>query len=309
MSAKLAAILAFPRRSGSGSPWLDEMLAPRQLREAWRRVRANHGGAGADRVSLERFGRALGPQLAALADSVRAGTYQPLPPLMLRLVAGGKERDLAIPAVRDRVLQRAALDVLNRHLDPGFAPASFGYRPGLGVPDAVAAVLRLRAAGYAWAADADIRDCFGQLDHGVIRAAVRAAVPDPAARALIDQWLAAGGAAGRGIALGSVISPMLCNLTLDRLDRDLARGGHAAVRYADDFLVLCPTERAAQQALRAAERSLRALKLEFNPEKTRVARLDEGIVFLGVEFRDGVCRAVKPGGAGLIPRGWEEWRP
>ncbi len=269
---------------------LDRALHLDALRWAWRRVRANKGGAGADGVTLHRFARLLDANLLALADEVRDGGYRPGAYHRVTIFEGGKPRRLAIPPVRDRVLQRAVLDVLMPSLDRRFLPCSFGYRPGRSLHDAVERIVRLRDSGLMWVLDADIRACFDRLDHGTLRSLVAAAVPDPEMRALLDTWIAGPPPRPnrprptRGLPQGAVISPLLANLYLHELDRGLTRRRYRLVRYADDFIVLCQSERHAERALRATERVLGGLKLELHPAKTRITSFEAGFDFLGVHF-------------------------
>lgn len=272
------------RGETSAAPLLDLVLAPGQLRHAWRLVRANHGVPGSDGVTIARFERDLAANLTALARDVRAGVYRPASPLPLQMRRGTKVRLLAIPTVRDRVLQRATLDVLTPRCDPRFAAGSFGYRPGLGVRQAVARIAALRRQGLLWVVDADIADCFASFDHARLRRVVREFVPDPAVCALLDAWIALPGWR-RGVPLGSVVSPFFCNIYLHALDLALDRRGFPAVRYADDFIVLAPDPARAGQALGATQAILRDLRLELNPRKTGIVSFAAGFTFLGVTFR------------------------
>jgi CRISPR-associated protein Cas1 len=271
-----------------GSGLLERILAIDTLRFAWHRVHANAGGPGADAVSLRRFARLLDANLLALADDVRNGTYRPGRLRRTRLVIRGKSRSLSILPVRDRVLQRATLDVLTPLVDPTFAPTSFGYRPGRSVQDAVERIVRLRDRGFGWVVDADIDECFPSLDHDLLRGFVADLIVDVGVRRLIDGWLTAAHAREapprRGVRLGGVMSPLLCNVYLHHLDRSLHRRRYHVVRYADDFVVLCKSEAHAARAMRATEKVLRGLNLHLEPRKTRIASFDEGFTFLGVTF-------------------------
>lgn len=272
---------------------LEEVLTLAQLRAAWDEVRANRGAAGGDGVSLGRFEHLLQANLLRLGDDVRAGRYVPGRVRLVEIRTGTKVRTLTILPVSDRVLQRAALDALTPVLDPGFLQCSFGYRPGRSVRDAVARVVRLRNHGKRWVLDADIRDCFGSLDHDVLREVLAGQIADRGLLDLLDLWIgrpsrAARGICmlgGRGIPLGAVISPLFCNLYLHRLDVALQERRFHVVRYADDFIVLCRDEEEAQRALRATQRILAELRLELHEGKTRVVSFDEGFDFLGVHFR------------------------
>lgn len=269
--------------SGSGG-LLECMLSLDALKSAWRDVRGNKGRPGRDGVSLKRFQRLLEANLLALADEVRLGTYRPGRPLRVRIRKHGKERAISILPVRDRVLQRAALDVLEPCAESAFLPCSYGYRPGRSLQDAVNRIVRLRDRGLTWVVDADIHDCFASLDHTLLRGFVEQMVPDPGIRRLIGMWMGMEQGEGRGIPLGAVISPFLCNIYLHHLDVGLGRRRLQPVRYADDFVVLCKSHEHAQWALRGIEKVLHGLRLDLSKEKTRVVSFEDGFDFLGVHF-------------------------
>lgn len=268
---------------------LDRVLDLETLRWAWLRVAANKGAPGSDGVSVRQFGRLRDVNLLALADAVRDGTYQPAPPRRVRIRDGAKSRTITVLAVGDRVLQRAALDVLTPIFEPTFLPASFGYRPGRSVKHAIKRIVTLRDRGFGWVVDADIADCFGSLDHALLHQFLAPHVPDAGLRRLLQSWLAIPHGSRlapptSGIPLGAVISPLLCNVYLHQLDRSLQRRRLQVVRYADDFVVLGKSEEHARRALRDTEKVLRGLNLELHPAKTRVTSFDDGFSFLGVDF-------------------------
>lgn len=273
---------------------LSRMLSDDTLIAAWGKVLENDGCAGADRVSVKRFGENLLEQLQQLRLQVRGGKYQPQPLLQYHIKKDdGKLRALAIPAVCDRVLHTAACLVLAPVLEREFEDESFAYRPGRSVRMAVARITKLRDEGYRWVVDADIRSYFDEIDHGLMLQCLARYVSDQPFLALVRQWLAAtlqlqaGGTLRieTGIPQGSPISPLLANLYLDDLDEAITDNGHQLVRFADDFVILCRSEEEAQRALLLATSEAGKLKLTIHPEKTRITDFEQGFRFLGVDFK------------------------
>ncbi len=266
-----------------------ELLAA--LPAGFARVRANGGCAGSDGVSISEFARDLDAEFFALEHELQSDVYRPLP-LLRVLVAkrDGSPRQLCIPAVRDRVVQAAALEVLNTTFEREFEDVSFGYRRGRGVRDAVQRLRDLHEhEGYRWVVEADIDAFFDTVPHDLLLTRVRRLLPEPRWVSLIEKWVrtfiwdgAAIYPAEHGIPQGSVISPALANLLLDDLDESLLASAQKLVRYADDFVVLCKTRADAVRAVELTEHAL--AKLDLVADELTVTSFDEGFTFLGVTF-------------------------
>ncbi len=267
---------------------VDDFLSIENLTQAWERVADNRGAPGLDRVSIQRFGRNWEENLRRLRELVRAGHYKPA---KLRRLAvpksGGGQRLLSIPAVADRVLQRAALNVLDDVYERVFLSCSYGYRMRRSVRHALQAILEYRDRGLGWVLDADIDECFDSLDHAALTGFLVEHVRDESILSLIRIWLEQGRRyrdPDRGIALGMPISPLLCNVYLHRLDCALRRARWALVRYADDFVICCSSEEQAWRAAKTTAEILAHLRLKLEPRKTRITSFEQGFDFLGIRF-------------------------
>lgn len=273
--------------------YIDNMLDDAMLFEAWERVRKNKGAAGVDGQTVQRFSiNALG-RLLTLKHQVERGEYRPRPLLEVHLSkpSGGMRR-LAIPAVRDRVLQGACARVLAPVLEKAFEEPSFAYRSGRSVAKAVERITQFRDQGYQWVVDADIQSFFDEVDHALLLAKLRRTLEDHSVMPLIELWMSAviqprqgpPYLLTRGIPQGAPISPLLANLYLDDLDEALINEDLRFVRFSDDFVILCRHREAAEKALAITGDVLKALRLSFKREKTRLTNFDEGFRFLGVDF-------------------------
>lgn len=274
--------------AGSGSNTMARLCEHRTLRDAWRRVWSNHGSPGGDGVTIEAFAGRLDKELSVLAVELRAGRYRPGPSRRVSIPkpAGGV-RVLAIPCVRDRVAQGATLAVLQPGLEQRQSDSSFAYRPMRGVADALAAVRRAHGAGLVWTLEADIVHYFDSIPHRRLLAELAIWIEAEDVLRLIAFWLDGSASAGRGIAQGGPISPLLANLYLHPLDRLLVAAGHRPVRYADDFVVLAAGAPAAEQAWRIAEGVLQERGLRLKAEKTRIVPPGVPFQFLGETLRAG----------------------
>ena len=276
------------------------------LEAAWGRVRANAGCAGSDGVTVERFAERAAQRLVGLATRLRDGSYRPKP---LRLFdipkPDGDRRRLAVPAIVDRIAQTAVATTLQPVVEPELDEASFAYRPGRSVRQAVQAIDRHRKAGFTEVVEGDIERYFDRVPHASLMGKLEALLAGrPGTDLLLDLvglWLEAAGldfdTPGVGIPQGSPLSPLLSNLYLDAVDEAFAAERRALrlVRYGDDFVILTRHEAHAEEALERMRRLLAEHGLGLNPEKTRIVDFDRGFRFLGHLFvRSMVMKSVEP---------------
>lgn len=270
------------------------------LERAWAEVARKGGAQGSDGVSIEAIERrGVSGFLDELEAELREGRYRPLP--VRRVTIGkrkGGERHLGVPAVRDRVVQTACKLVCEPVFEADFIDVSFGFRPRRSAHQARERVRSGLRSGRRWAVDADIRGFFDELDRGRLLACMRERISDRRVVDLIASWLRAGVLDGEqllhpvaGTPQGGVISPLLANIYLHRLD-EAWQGHHRRLgeltRYADDLVILCGSRDRAEAALVALRNLLAELGLELAAAKTRIVDLttsDEGFDFLGFHFR------------------------
>ena len=265
-----------------------EVAADATLYGAWERVRDNARSRGTWSQELARFEARLGAEIARLSRALVEGTWRPGKARHITLdKPGGGVRHLHVPSAGDRVVERAISRVVSRLVDEHLSPWSFAFRPGRGVYDAVHELAALRDEGGTHVARFDLADCFDSVGHRELRGALRRYLDDPWLLAIVDAILARelpGLPIDEplvGIAQGSPLSPLLCNLVLDDLDRGLFSSGYPAVRYADDLALVgaCPVD--AQEGLRTATALSEHLGFRIRPEKTSVVGFDDVVEFLG----------------------------
>ena len=278
-----------PNDTGPGL--LTAVLARENLLRAMKQVRANKGAAGVDGLDIDQTARMLRTEWPAIRDSLLRGTYRPSPVRRVMIPKpGGGERELGIPTVQDRLIQQALLQVLQPILDPTFSKHSYGFRPGRSAHDAVLATQSFVQSGRRVVVDVDLEKFFDRVDHDILIDRLRKKVPDPGVIRLVRAYLNAGVADGdtvvkrsRGAPQGGPLSPLLANLLLDEVDKELERRGHAFCRYADDCNVYVRSTRAGERVMVLLRRLYGRLHLTVNEAKSAVASVF-GRKFLGYAF-------------------------
>jgi len=277
---------------------LERILSNENVLKAWKRVKANKGAPGIDNLSIEEFPEFARNQWGNIRESIFAGTYQPLPVKRVEIPkATGGTRPLGIPIVLDRLIQQAIYQVLMPIFDPGFSDYSYGFRPGRSAHDAVYQIREYIREGYRIAVDMDLSKFFDTVNHDVLMYRVARKIRDKRVLRLIGKYLRAGVMVDgrlqktrKGVPQGGPLSPLLANILLDDLDKELERRGHKFVRYADDFIILVKSQRAGERVMESVQRFLeRKLKLKVNQDKSQVDKTDH-TNFLGFTFRGNKIR-------------------
>jgi RNA-directed DNA polymerase len=279
--------------SPAGTEQLMEAVCDREnLWKALKQVQANKGSAGIDGMTVVKLPGYLAKQWPAIREQLLQGTYQPQPVKRVEIPKpDGGVRKLGIPTVLDRFIQQAVMQVLQGQWDRTFSQHSYGFRPGRSAHQAVAAAQQHIADGYRWVVDIDLEKFFDRVNHDRLMASVAKRVQDKRLLRLIRAFLNAGvmenglvSPTDEGTPQGGPLSPLLSNLVLDELDRELVRRGHRFVRYADDCNIYVRSERAGQRVMANIEQFIaKRLKLKVNAAKSAVARPWER-KFLGFTF-------------------------
>ena len=277
---------------------LERILSRPNMQQAWKRVRANRGAPGVDGMAIDQFPAFARNKWPDIRQSLLAGTYQPKPVKRVEIPKPtGGTRPLGIPTVLDRLIQQAIAQVLVPIFDPDFSDHSYGFRPCRSAHDAVRKVRNYIKEGYRFAVDMDLEKFFDTVNHDVLMHRVARKVRDKRLLKLIGKYLRAGVVDNgclqqthQGVPQGGPLSPLLANIVLDDLDKELERRGHRFVRYADDFVILVKSQRAGERVMTSVKRFIeRELKLKVNEAKSRVAKTDQttflGFIFKGTKIR------------------------
>jgi len=264
---------------GAGRGLLGQVLARGNMQRAWKRVKANKGAAGADGLDIARTGEHLKHAWPAIRQQVLDGTYRPQPVRRVCIPKpDGSERELGIPTVTDRLVQQALLQVLQALIDPSFSEHSYGFRPGRRARDAVLATQRYVQQGYRIVVDVDLSKFFDHVNHDILIDRLRKRVNDTGVIRLVRAYLNAGIMDGgvviervEGTPQGGPLSPLLANVLLDEVDRELERRGHCFARYADDCNVYVRSPKAGERVMVLLRRCYDKLHLKINESKSAVA--------------------------------------
>lgn len=278
---------------GNDHALMEEIVDDLNFETAWARVKANRGAPGPDGITVEDFPEWFSPQWATVRRQLIDGTYRPSPARRVSIdKPGGGTRDLGIPNLIDRVIQQAIVLVLTPIFDPEFSDSSFGYRPYRSAQGAVKQIQSIIRGGRHWCVDMDLSKFFDRIQHDVLMVRVARKVRDKRLLKLIGRYLRAGvmvdgvcQLSESGTMQGGPLSPLLSNIYLDDLDKELEKRGLPFVRYADDFVIFTKSELAARRVYASVERFITTkLKLVVNHDKSSIRKTD-GLEFVGYEFR------------------------
>src|SRR5471032_1283719 len=275
----------------TGSALLEAVLTRENLKRAFRRVRAYKGAAGVDGLDIDQTSRHLVSAWPAIREQLLKGTYRPSPVRRVTIPKpDGGERELGIPTVTDRLIQQALLQVLQPVLDPTFSEHSYGFRPGRRAQDAVLAAQAYVQSGRRVVVDVELEKFFDRVNHDILIDRLSKRIGEAGVirliRAYLDSGIMSDGVVQqryRGTPQGGPLSPLLANVLLDEVDKELERRGHAFVRYADDLNVYVRSQRAGERVMASLRKLFGRLKLRINENKSKVTRATNA-KFLGFSF-------------------------
>ena len=272
---------------------MEQILASENLQRAWQRVRANAGAPGVDGMTVDAFPAFCREHWPRIRSALMTGTYRPAPVRRVFIPKpDGSQRPLGVPTVLDRVIQQALAQVLTPLFEGGFSDHSYGFREGRSAHQAVRHVETCWKEGRRFAVDCDLKSFFDTVNHDRLMGHLREKIKDRKVLGLIRRYLNAGvvlpdgtrEATPQGVPQGGPLSPLLANITLDPLDKELERRGHHFARYADDFLVMVKSAKAAERVMVSLTRFVEGrLKLVVNRAKSKAAPL-KACAFLGFQI-------------------------
>jgi len=260
---------------------MEAVVARENLLDAYARVMGNKGAAGVDEMPVEQLKPYLQEHWAQIKESLLNGTYQPAAVRCVEIPKpGGGMRQLGIPTVVDRLIQQALHQVMSPLFEPGFSESSYGFRPGRSAQQAVEQARGYAAEGRRWVVDLDLEKFFDRVNHDVLMSRLARRISDKRVLSLIRRYLQAGMMMGgvvspraEGTPQGGPLSPLLSNILLDELDKELERRGHRFCRYADDCNIYVRSKAAGERVMKSVTEFLsRRLRLKVNAEKSAVAR-------------------------------------
>jgi group II intron reverse transcriptase/maturase len=286
-----ASTAACDEESSSKEDLMEWVVADSNVLAAMKRVRRNKGSPGIDGMNVEDLPEYMAVNWWRIRQELLAGSYRPQPVKRVEIPkSSGGVRQLGIPTVVDRMIQQLVLNVLQPEFDPKFSEHSYGFRPGRSAHQAVKAARQYIQEGRKWVVDVDLEKFFDRVNHDILMVRLATRITDKRVLGLIRRYLEAGVMAqgvvvGRreGTPQGGPLSPLLANVLLDEVDKELERRGHAFVRYADDGNVYVRSERAAKDVMETLKRLYAGLKLKINEAKSGVIR-SRNSQYLGYGF-------------------------
>lgn len=279
---------------------IDRLVERENMKSAYARVVSNKGAAGVDRMEVSMLQGHLNKEWGRIKSELLAGTYRPAPVLQVEIPKpGGGMRKLGIPTVTDRLIQQGLLQVLSPLFEPGFSAHSYGFRPGRSAAQAVAQAQAYVREGYSWVVDMDLEKFFDEVPHDVLMGKIRRRITDRSVLKAIRRYLEADVVVDgrreprrKGVPQGGPLSPLLANILLDDLDKELEKRGHRFCRYADDCNIYLRSEKAGQRVKESLTEYLwKRLKLKVNEAKSAVDRVWRRS-FLGFTFLTDKARRI-----------------
>jgi RNA-directed DNA polymerase len=293
LSAPVSDEASCPRHEpeDTGPGLLSAVLARENMQQAWKRVRSNKGAAGVDGLSIDETAEQLRTEWPLIREQLLHGTYRPQPVRRVTIPKpNGGQRELGIPTVTDRLIQQALLQVLQPMLDPTFSQHSYGFRPGRSAHEAVLAAQSYVQSGRRVVVDVDLEKFFDRVNHDILIDRLRRPIADAGVIRLVRAYLTSGVLMNgivvdrdEGTPQGGPLSPLLANVLLDEVDKELERRGHCFVRYADDANVYVRSRRAGERVMRLLRRLYGRLRLKVNETKSTIASVFRR-KFLGYSF-------------------------